>query len=118
MGYLFLCYSRWTTCRRARAWLDEQGINYTFRDIKEENPSVEELTTWFNQGGYPLRSFFNTSGQKYRELKLKDRLPELSEAEQIEILASDGLLVKRPLLIGEGLVLIGFKEDEWQEKLS
>lgn len=118
MNYLFLCYARWTTCRRARAWLDEQGITYTFRDIKEDNPNVEELTTWFKRGDYPLKSFFNTSGQKYRELKLKDRLPELSEEDQLKILASDGLLVKRPLLIGDDAILIGFKEEEWREKLS
>lgn len=118
MSYLFICYTRCSTCRKAQKWLDEQGINYIFRDIKEENPTVEELATWFKRGDYPLKRFFNTSGQKYRELKLKDRLPDLSEEEQFAILASDGMLVKRPLLIGDNLVLIGFKEELWAEKLS
>ncbi|MFY9494816.1 MAG: arsenate reductase family protein [Limnochordia bacterium] len=118
MKYLFLCYSRCSTCRRARAWLDEQGVDYVSRDIVEDNPSREELEKWFTMSERPLKSFFNTSGRLYRELGLKDRLPEMSEAEQLELLATDGLLVKRPLLLGEDFTLVGFRQKEWEEKLT
>ena len=115
---LFLCYSKCSTCKKAGKWLDDHQITYDRRDIKEENPSIDELKRWHQQSGLPLKKFFNTSGQLYREMKLKDRLPEMPEEEQYQLLASDGMLVKRPLLIHEDDVLIGFKEMEWNEKLS
>ncbi len=115
---LFLCYSKCSTCKKAGKWLDDHQITYDRRDIKEENPSIDELKRWHQQSGLPLKKFFNTSGQLYREMKLKDRLPEMTEEEQYQLLASDGMLVKRPLLIHEDDVLIGFKEMEWNEKLS
>lgn len=115
---LFLCYSKCTTCKKAGKWLDENGIDYDRRDIKEENPTVEELKKWHAKSGLPLKRFFNTSGMQYRELKLKDRLPGMSDEEQYELLASDGMLVKRPLLIRDDTVLVGFKEAEWTEKLT
>ena len=114
---IFLEYPKCTTCRKAGKWLDEKGIDYEDRHIKEKNPSTEELKEWKQRSGLPLKKFFNTSGMLYKEMKLKDRLPDLSEEEQYELLASDGMLVKRPLLIGEDFVLVGFKEAEWTEKL-
>lgn len=114
---IFLEYPKCTTCRKAGKWLDEKGIGYEDRHIKEKNPSAEELKAWKQRSGLPLKKFFNTSGMLYKEMKLKDRLPDLSEEEQYELLASDGMLVKRPLLIGEDFVLVGFKEAEWTEKL-
>jgi arsenate reductase len=117
MNYVLLCYPRWGTCRRAKAWLDERGITYEYRDIKEDKPTALELEEWVGRGSYPLKAFFNTSGQKYRELDLKNRLPGLSPEEKIALLASDGMLVKRPLLVGDDLVLVGFKEKEWEENL-
>ena len=114
---IFLEYPKCTTCRKAGKWLDEKGIDYEDRHIKEKNPSAEELKEWKQRSGLPLKKFFNTSGMLYKEMKLKDRLPDLSEEEQYELLASDGMLVKRPLLIGEDFVLVGFKEAEWTEKL-
>ena len=110
---LFLEYPPCSTCRKARAWLDEHGVEYTARHIKEENPSYEELKLWYERSGLPLKKFFNTSGLLYKELKLKDKLPEMSEEEQIELLSTNGMLVKRPLIIGEDFVLVGFKEAEW-----
>lgn len=112
---LFLEYPKCSTCKKAKKWLDEHGIAYDDRHIVEENPTQEELKTWYEKSGLPLKRFFNTSGMKYRELKLKDRLPEISEEEQIEILASDGMLVKRPLVIDDDFILIGFKEQQWKE---
>ena len=112
-----LCYKKCTTCQKALKWLDAQGIPYTERPIKEENPSREELETWYKRSGLPLKRFFNTSGNLYKELKLKDRLPQMSEEEQLDLLSSDGMLVKRPLVVGEDFVLTGFKEAEWKEKL-
>ena len=112
---LFLEYPKCSTCKKAKKWLDEHGIAYDDRHIVEENPTQEELKTWYEKSGLPLKCFFNTSGMKYRELKLKDRLPEMSEEEQIEILASDGMLVKRPLVIDDDFILIGFKEQQWKE---
>ncbi len=114
---LFVCYPKCTTCRKARKWLDEKGIPYEERDIKEDNPTEEELRTWHAQSGLPLKKFFNTSGIPYRELKLKDRLPEMTDDEKYELLASNGMLVKRPLLINEDTVLVGFKEAEWEETI-
>ena len=112
---LFLEYPKCSTCKKAKKWLDEHGIAYDDRHIVEENPTQEELKIWYEKSGLPLKRFFNTSGMKYRELKLKDRLPEMSEEEQIEILASDGMLVKRPLVIDDDFILIGFKEQQWKE---
>ena len=112
-----LCYKKCTNCQTALKWLDAQGIPYTERPIKEENPSREELETWYKRSGLPLKRFFNTSGNLYKEMKLKDRLPQMSEEEQLDLLSSDGMLVKRPLVVGEDFVLTGFKEAEWKEKL-
>ena len=110
---LFVCYPKCTTCKKAQAWLKEQGIEAEVRDIKEDNPSEEELRRWHKMSGLPLKRFFNTSGQQYRALGLKDRLPEMSEDEQFALLATDGMLVKRPLLIGEEDAYPGFKEEAW-----
>ena len=115
---LFLEYPKCTTCQKARKWLDEQGIQYTDRHIKEQNPSVEELREWHKRSGLPLKKFFNTSGLLYKELGLKDKLPTMSEEEQYALLATDGMLVKRPLLVSENLVLTGFREKEWTEKIQ
>ena len=114
---LFLCYPRCSTCKKAQKWLDEKGIAYTFRDIKEENPSVGELTAWLDQSGLDVKRFFNTSGQLYRSLQLKDKLPGMETQEKLALLASDGMLVKRPMLIADDFVLVGFKEQEWSEAL-
>ena len=114
---LFLCYPKCTTCRKAKAWLEEQNISFTLRDIKEENPTEEELQSWWQRSGLPLRKFFNTSGLQYKALGLKDKLPTMTEAEQIALLSTDGRLVKRPLLVGEDFVLVGFRPVEWEEKL-
>ena len=113
----FICYDRCGTCRKARRWLDEQGKTYEVRPIKEENPTKEELLRWQAVSGLPMKKFFNTSGLKYKELGLKDRLPSMSDAEMAALLATDGMLVKRPLLVGEDFVLVGFREKEWAERL-
>ena len=114
---LYINYPKCTTCQRARKWLDSHNISYDDRHIKEQNPTLEELTEWYRASGLPLKKFFNTSGMLYRELGLKDKLASMSEEEQLELLASDGMLVKRPLVIKSDMVLIGFKEKEWEEKL-
>ena len=114
----FICYPKCTTCQKARKWLDAKGISYDYRDIKEENPSLEELRTWWNASGLPLKKFFNTSGLQYKSLQLKDKLPTMTEEEQLALLATDGMLVKRPLLIGEDFVLAGFRQPEWEEKVK
>ena len=114
---LFVCYPRCTTCKKAEKWLLEHDITVTIRDIKENNPTKEELSFWHKKSGLPLKRFFNTSRQKYRELELKDKLEAMSEDEQYALLATDGMLVKRPLLIGDDFVLVGFKEKEWLESL-
>ena len=114
---LFLHYPKCTTCQKAKAWLDAKGVSYEARDIKLENPAAEELRTWWKKSGSPLKKFFNTSGLQYRALGLKDRLPEMSEDEQLALLASDGMLVKRPLLVTEEKAIPGFQEAEWQEAL-
>ena len=115
---LFLEYPPCSTCKKAKKWLDDQGVVYTDRHIKEENPSYEELKQWCNCSGLPLKKFFNTSGLQYRALELKDKLPHMTEEEQLQLLASDGMLVKRPLLITDnGNVLVGFKEAEWAKTL-
>ena len=118
MEVTVLCYSRCTTCKKALKWLDENGIVYSERPIKEENPSKEELACWYKKSGLPLKRFFNTSGNVYKELKLKDKLPGMSEEEQLELLSTDGMLVKRPLVIADNVVLTGFKEDEWKALLE
>lgn len=112
-----LCYDKCTTCKKALRWLDEKGASYTVRPIKEKNPSYDELLTWQKKSGLPLRRFFNTSGMLYRELGLKDKLDDMTEEEQLRLLASDGMLVKRPLLISEEKVIPGFKEKEWEALL-
>lgn len=114
----FLCYAKCTTCQKAKKLLDANEIEYTERSIKEQNPNVEELKAWHQRSGLPLKKFFNTSGLLYTDMKLKDRLPGMSEEEQYELLATDGMLVKRPLLVGEDFVLVGFKEMEWEDKLE
>lgn len=114
---LFIEYPSCTTCRKAKKWLDDKGIMYTDRHIKDDNPTAEELTEWFHRSGLPLKKFFNTSGLQYKAMKLKDRLPKMSEEEQIALLASDGMLVKRPVVVGENFVLVGFKEAEWQKAM-
>ena len=103
--------------QESKKWLDEIGVSYEDRHIIEDNPTEKELRKWYEKSGLPLKRFFNTSGMKYRELKLKDKLPDMTEEEQISLLATDGMLVKRPLLIGDDFVLIGFKEQQWKETL-
>ena len=114
---LFLWYPKCTTCQKAKKFLDEHGADYALRHIKEENPTADELRAWWKESGLPLKKFFNTSGIQYRELSLKDKLPAMSEEEQLTLLATDGMLVKRPILVGDGFVLIGFRQGEWEEKL-
>lgn len=114
---LFLEYPRCTTCRRAKKWLDEKQVAYTDRHIVEENPSYEELKDWYKRSGLELKKFFNTSGQLYKEMKLKDKLPEMSEDDKLKLLSQNGMLVKRPLVVKEDVVLVGFKEDQWSREL-
>lgn len=115
---LFVCYPKCSTCGKARAWLEEHAIAFDERDIKADNPTLAELRAWHAASGLPLRRFFNTSGMLYRELALKDKLPEMSEDEMLELLATDGMLVKRPILVGDGFVLVGFREKEWAGQLA
>ncbi len=112
---LFIQYPKCTTCKKAGTWLKEKGIACESRDIKLDNPTAEELKAWIAKSGFPVRKFFNTSGQRYREMNLKDRLDAMTEEEMIGLLASDGMLVKRPLLVGERTVCVGFKESEWEK---
>lgn len=114
MSKVFICYPKCTTCKKAKEWLLANAIDFQERDIKTCNPSIVELSQWYKLSGLPLKKFFNTSGLKYKELQLKDKLAMLSEQEQLLLLASDGMLVKRPLLIADNLVLVGFKESQWQ----
>ena len=111
----FICYPKCTTCQKAQKWLHENQIEYAFRDIKLDRPTLEELELWYKESGLPLKKFFNTSGLLYKSLNLKQRLPEMNEQQMLELLATDGMLVKRPLLIGDNFVLVGFKESEWCE---
>ena len=116
---LFLCYPKCSTCRKAQKWLDEHDVDYDIRDIKTDNPDLAELELWHQASGLPLKKFFNTSGQLYRSLELSKQLPGMSDAEQYALLASDGMLVKRPILItDDNKVLVGFKEDQWAETLG
>ena len=114
---LFIEYPPCSTCQKAKKWLDTKGVAYTARHIKEENPTYEELKAWYEKSGLPLKKFFNTSGLLYKSLGLKDKLPTMSEEEQLQLLASDGMLVKRPLVIADNAILTGFREKEWEEKL-
>lgn len=114
---LFVQYPKCSTCRKAKKWLEENNIEFEERHIIEDNPTYEELKEWYERSGFSLNRFFNTSGMKYRELKLKDKRPEMSEDEQLELLATDGMLVKRPIIVSDDFVLTGFKVKEWEEKL-
>ena len=114
---LFICYAKCTTCQKAKKWLKAKNIPYTLRDIKTENPTEEELKTWLKASGLPVKKFFNTSGLQYKALNLKEKLPSMSEEDQIALLASDGMLVKRPILVGEDFVRVGFKEADWEALL-
>ena len=115
---LLICYPKCSTCQKAKKWMDANGITYQERPIKEQNPTIDELREWHQKSGLPLKKFFNTSGMLYKELKLKDRLPVMSEEEQYALLATDGMLVKRPMVIGNDFVLVGFRESDWEEKLK
>lgn len=117
-GVLFVEYPKCTTCQKAKKWLDENGVSYTDRHIKEENPTAEELKAWHGRSGLPLKKFFNTSGLLYKSMSLKDKLPAMSEEEQYALLATDGMLVKRPIIVAEDFILVGFKPAEWEEKLK
>ena len=114
---IFLCYPKCSTCQKAKKWLEEHHIEYTERHIAEDNPSYEELKEWHEKSGLPLKKFFNTSGLLYKEMQLKVKLPTMSDEEQMKLLSSNGMLVKRPLVVGEGKVLVGFKESEWEKIL-
>ena len=114
---LFLCYPKCSTCKKAQTWLEDHGLDYQLRDIKTQNPTQEELRQWHAQSGLPLKRFFNTSGQQYRALGLKDRLPQMTQEEQLALLASDGMLVKRPILLDGDKVLVGFRQGEWEAAL-
>ena len=111
----FICYPKCTTCQRAKKWLDDNGLEYELRDIKSEKPSADELALWHSMSGLELKKFFNTSGLLYKSMGLKSRLPEMTEREMTELLASDGMLVKRPILVCDDRVLVGFKEAQWEE---
>ena len=113
----FICYPKCTTCQKAKKWLDDHGVAYTARHIKEENPTADELREWIARSGLPIKRFFNTSGLVYKNLGLKDKLPTMTEEEQLALLASDGMLVKRPLLVGETFVLPGFRPADWEKAL-
>ena len=114
----FICYPKCTTCQKAKKWLDDNKIEYKLRDIKQENPTLEELTEWYQKSRLPLKKFFNTSGLVYKSMDLKNKLPNMTENEMLQLLSTDGMLVKRPILVGSDFVLIGFKEAEWNEKLK
>ena len=114
---LFVCYPKCSTCKKAQTWLEDQGLDYQLRDIKTQNPTQEELRQWHAQSGLPLKRFFNTSGQQYRALGLKDKLPHMTQEEQLALLASDGMLVKRPILLDGDKVLVGFRQGEWEAAL-
>ena len=118
MSLLFLEYPPCSTCKKAKSWLDAHGVQYTSRHIKDQNPSKEELKAWYQKSGLPLKRFFNTSGLLYKSMALKDKLPSMTEEEQLELLSTDGMLVKRPIMVSEDFVLVGFKESEWSEALG
>ncbi len=112
----FLCYPKCTTCQKAKKWLDDNNIEYTLRDIKLNNPTIEELTAWYKKSGLPLKKFFNTSGLLYKSLDLKNKIPKMGDDEMLELLSSDGMIIKRPILVGDDFVIVGFKDTEWSEK--
>ena len=114
----FICYPKCTTCQKAKKWLDDNGVEYEMRDIKLENPTLEELSEWYKRSGLPLKKFFNTSGLLYKSMSLKEKLPEMTEDEMLALLSTDGMLVKRPILVGDRFVLVSFKEAEWKELLK
>lgn len=114
----YICYPKCTTCQKAQKWLDDNGVSYDLRDIKADNPTLDELTEWHRKSGLPLKKFFNTSGLLYKSLDLKNKLPEMTENEMLALLATDGMLVKRPLVIGDDFVMVGFRENEWAEKIK
>lgn len=114
---LFVQYPKCSTCKKAKKWLDEHNIEYESRHIVEDNPQADEIEAWWKKSDLPLKRFFNTSGKIYRENKIKDKLPDMSDEEQFDLLATDGMLVKRPIVVGDDFVLVGFKEKEWEEKL-
>ena len=115
---LFVCYPKCTTCQKAKAWLEGRGLTFDVRDIKTDRPTETELRQWHERSGLPLKRFFNTSGLQYKALGLKDKLPQMSEDEQFALLSTDGMLVKRPILVGDGFMLVGFKESEWEAWLG
>ena len=114
----FICYPKCTTCQKAKKWLDDNKMEYELRDIKQENPTLEELNEWYKKSGLPLKKFFNTSGLLYKSMDLKNKLPDMTEDEMLQLLSTDGMLVKRPILVADNFVLVGFKESEWNEKLK
>ena len=114
----FICYPKCTTCQKAKKWLEENNIEYELRDIKLDNPALDELKEWHKMSGLPLKKFFNTSGLLYKSLDLKNKIPTMTDDEMLTFLSSDGMLVKRPLLVGKNFVLVGFKESDWNEKLK
>ena len=113
----FICYPKCTTCQKAKKWLDDNNIQYELRDIKLDNPTLSELTSWYKESGLPIRKFFNTSGLLYKSLELKNKLPGMTDEEMLQLLSTDGMLVKRPLLIGDDFVLVGFREAEWETSI-
>jgi len=113
----FICYPKCTTCQKAKKWLDDRGVEYVLRDIKTQNPTLPELTAWHQKSGLELKKFFNTSGLRYKELDLKNKLPAMTAQQQLALLASDGMLVKRPLLVDDDFVLVGFKEAQWADRI-
>jgi arsenate reductase len=115
---ILLCYPKCTTCQKAQKWLDSNGISYQYRNIKTENPTAKELKAWHIQSGLPLKRFFNTNGLQYKNLDMKNRLPKMTEEEQLALLATDGMLVKRPILIDDNMVLVDFKADEWEKLIQ
>ena len=115
---IFLCYPKCSTCQKAQKWLDANGVSYELRNIKDDKPTEAELRAWHNLSGLPLKKFFNTSGLLYKSMELKDKLPQMSEDEMLRLLATDGMLVKRPLLVGDDFVLVGFKESEWAVRVK
>lgn len=115
---LFIEYPNCTTCKKAKKWLQDNSIEYTDRNIKELNPTYDELKEWYEKSGLPLKKFFNTSGMLYKSMSLKDKLPSMTEEEQLHLLASDGMLVKRPIIVGEGFILVGFNADKWKSSIK
>lgn len=115
---LFICYPKCTTCQKAKKWLDNNGIAYELRDIKENNPTYKELSEWYRNSGLPLKKFFNTSGLLYKSMQLKDKLPTMAEEEQLRLLSTDGMLVKRPILVNGDIVRVGFKDADWEDAVK